>query len=301
MFKGRVDSSDAFIEDPISILKYLKRHQNWSELTLTGYTWGIDDVPESLIQISGDGSYNSTDLAEYSTLKIARQIDDYDKSWTDSIAQEICERFYLVAYYDDVGYECIKPLLTKTSPAESISFSDVIGEVGDMIEPKMQDIYCMPIFNYAYDYALQKFTKQIKVESVWEDTYSTAYTPGLDATDGLAIWTTCKALWNKTRQIEPMPTHLTENYWVADYDTAVWCLEKQLQLMDIKRCSLAVGYIKGRGWTVGTHFMLQLSHETNGNSVECVVEDIVISKNTNRVKIGFMILDEIESSFFFEE
>jgi hypothetical protein len=165
----------------------------------------------------------------------------------------------------------------------------------------MSDIYCAPIINYAYDYATEKFTRQLRVENVWESTFNAAYCPGIEAADAEDIWNECHALWAKVRQIEPMPSNLTDRSWVPDYDTALWCLHQQLKLMTLKRCSFSVGYTVGRKWDIGTHFKLQLPHETNNHAIECVVEEIVKKKDSNLVTVQVILLDVIESSFFFEE
>lgn len=299
-FRKQLISEQELIDNPIDLIKHVKQLQNWSELGVS-YQWGLEFVPEAKIKLSGEGSFNSDTLAEHRNLRIAHQFFEYDRAWSDDIVHNLCEQFFLVSYQDNNGYECIKSILTKENPATVITFADILGDVGDMIEPLMQNIHCLPIINYAYDYATEKYLNQIRIENVWEDTFLPEYAIGLNETDGLEIWTTCKRLWAKTRQIEPMPSNLSDREWVVDYDTAVWCLKNQLQIMEIKRCSLNVGWLTGRFWDVGKHFKLQLPHQTNNNEIECVVEQITKNKNNNRVNVQVMLLDSIESSFFFEE
>lgn len=286
------------IDNPVSAIKHIKQCQNWSELNLGAatYNWGKEVVPDALIKTTGEGSFNSSTLDEIRTLKIARQF--FDETYTADAVESILKEFCLTSYQDNNGYECLKSILTKENPSEVITFADIKGEVGDMIEPQLSDIYCTPVFNYAFDYATEKYTKQIRVEKVWETTYNTSYTPGLNATDGAQIWALCRALWLKTRQVEPMPLDMTNHVWVPDYTTAVWCLKRQIQMMSIRRNGFNVGYMTGRKWHNGKHFMLQLPHETNNNQVECVIEKILPKKYDNAVSVQIMILDEI--SFFFE-
>lgn len=289
---------NVLIDNPVSAIKHIKQCQNWSELNLGAatYDWGKEVVPDAIIKTTGEGSFNSTTLDEIRALKIARQF--FDETYTADTVESVLKEFCLTSYQDNNGYECLKSILTKENPSEVITFADIKGEVGDMIEPQLSDIYCTPVFNYAFDYATEKYTKQIRVEKVWETTYDASYTPGLNGTDGATIWALCRALWLKTRQVEPMPQDMSNHEWVPDYGTAVWCLKQQLKMMTIKRCNFNVGYTLGRKWNIGKHFMLQLPHETNNNQVECVVERIAKKKNDNTVSVQIMILDEI--SFFFE-
>jgi hypothetical protein len=289
---------NTLIDNPVEAIRNIKLLQNWSELDLMGasYNWGKDIVSDVLIKNSGEGSFNSSTLDEIKALKIARQF--FDETYTADAIESILKEFCLTSYQDNNGYECLKSILTKENPSEVITFADIKGEVGDMIEPQLSDIYCTPVFNYAFDYATEKYTKQIRVEKVWETTYDASYTPGLNGTDGATIWALCRALWLKTRQVEPMPQDMSNHEWVPDYDTAVWCLKQQIKMMSIKRCNFNVGYMLGRKWNIGKHFMLQLPHETNNNQVECVIERITKKKNDNTVSVQIMILDEI--SFFFE-
>lgn len=290
------------IDNPVEVIREVKKLQNWSELGVVA-NWGKEIVPpytgkKAKIKVSGEGSFYDLSLEEIRALKISRQITDYNNMWTDDIVQRVCEEFFLVSYQDDNGYECLKSLLTKENPSTLITFGDTVGRIGDVIEPQSQDIFCAPRFRYAYDYATGQFTKQIIVDNVWEDSFSTAYTSGMNEYDSIEIWNICHSLWNRVKRIEPMPSSISDRLWAPDYDTAIWCLRQQLKLMTLKRCSFSIDYDIGRKWDIAKHFNLQLSHETANSVVECVVESIDKDKEEGVVALSFIILDEIDTSFF---
>lgn len=298
MFKGRLmPSTGTLIENPIDALRYIKSCQNWSELGITG-DWGHDYVASAKIKMSGKAAFTSPYLDEIRGLKIARQILSQGEAWTNDIAQSLCEQFFLISYQDENGFECVKSLFTKENAVDVITYRD-IKKAGDIIEPQLSDVYCAPIINYAYDYATEKYTKQLKVYNAWESAWQASFTPGMTEADGAEIWATCHALWLKIRQIEPMPDDMTNKIWVPDYDTAMWCLRKHLQLMSLKRYTFDISYSKGRRWCVGDHKCLLLPHETNNIPIEIVIESITKNKDTNTVNLHVILLDTIDNKYLY--
>jgi len=289
-----------FIDNPIDAILNIKLLQNWSELGVI-YNWGKEVVDEALIKDSGDGAFNSSTLADHRTLKVSRQIHTMDKAYSDIMVKDLCETFFLISYQDADGYECIKSLLTKETPATTITLSDVLG-LGEMIPPDVSQIYCTPVINYAYDYALGEFTQQISINKTWETTYSSDYTSGLTSADSLTYWNACRSLWNDVKQIEQMPANLMNKYWIPDYATAVWYLSKLVQLMTIQRFSITVGYTTGYKWRVGTHFKIQVPHETNNNIIEVVIEKVRKNKkpinSRSEVVADVILLDEISTNIY---
>lgn len=285
---------NTLIDNPIDAIRHIKEHQNWSELG-GSYSWGHSRITGSKIRLSGEGSFNSQFLDEIKNLKIARQILNQSEAWTNDSTQSLCEQFFLCNYQDENGYERIKSILTKENPSTIITYRD-IKKVGEIIEPRLSDIYCTPIINYAYDYATEKYTKQLRVEKVWESNWQASFTPGMTEFDGEEIWGICHELWLKTRQVEPMPDDMINKIWVPDYNTAIWCLRRHLQLMQLKRCTFTVGYTTGRKWKMVQHHKLQLPHETDNKEVEYVIESINNDVDNNGVSVQIMFLDEISYS-----
>jgi hypothetical protein len=303
--QGRNVTSEA-MEDPITVLEHVVRLQNfgYDDSLYTYKPRAKDDYSDSAkIKLSGEGSFDSTLLNGIKNLKIARQFFNYDNCWTDSLIRSLCETFFLVSYQDNDGNECLKGLLIKENPSTAITFGDIVGDVGDMIEPEAAHTYCNPIINYAWDSASETFKKQIRIESVNESGFSPEFVTGIsNSTTAANLWNSCKALFDRTQQIEPIPGNLRDQYWIADDETtAIWYLQSLINLMSLKRCSFNLSYSAGRKFDVGMHFMLQLPHETNNNQIECVIEQVVKKKNENRVWLQVILLDEIQSSFFFDE
>lgn len=279
---------DECIEDPITALKYIKKLQNWSELGVD-YDFGKDPVPEALIKPSGDGSYLSSTLDEVKGLEIARQILNENEAYTDDLAESLCREFFLISYQDKDGYECVKYLLDGTTPTETISYSDIQGKIGELEEPTAKNVFCEPVVNYAYDYALGVYTKQLRINNITKDVYSADYSTGFSGSDGQGAWNTCRELYNIVKQIEPMPQRLTDTKWIQTYDTALWYLENLLIWMKSYRITLSVDYDKGRLWDVGTRITLTLPHQTSGEGVPTTVELFTKSKRRGIVTVSLVI------------
>lgn len=284
------------IDNPIELLRDLKKRQNWSEIGVT-YDWGKDVVPGALIKVTGDGSFNSAYLIPILNIKICGQIHDYGDGWISDMCQGICERFFLLSYQDENGYECIKYIFAKENPSTVIDIDD-IKAVGEFTEPSIQNTFCAPVINYGYDYATEKFTGRLSVEKPWADTYTADCATGFAGTDGQTVWNLCSALYEKTRQIEPMPSNLSDCYWVKDYAGALWVLQTMLYSMTIRRQTITVGFEIGYQWNVGTHIKIKIPHTTDDLTVECMIETIEIDKDNNSVKVQLMILDDIETELF---
>lgn len=276
------------IQSPVDILEHVKREQNWS-----------DNSGTALIKTSGDGSFDDSSLAEVKALTPARQIFDYDKATTEALTKSICESFWLCSRQDNNGYECVDYLLRDEDPSETITFADLIDGAAEITDPRPQNIYCEPVINYCYDYGAEKFTKQLRITNSDQVDYDASYASGFEGSDGQEIWENCHILNAKYRQVEKMPSHLSDLHWVYTYADAVWVLRKRIEWMQKKRASFKVGYTKGRLYYVGKHIMLQLPHETNSVAVECVIEAVTKNKAGNRVLVSVVILDEIPSDFYF--
>lgn len=279
------------LQNPVDIAWHILMEQYWTE-----------EGGAALIKRDGaDSSFNHDSLSEVMAQTACRQILDYDQAWTDSIIQSIAEEYFLVFFQNEKGEECVKDVLHKENPADTITFAHIKGNVGKMVEPKISDIFCQPVIKYAYDHATEEYTKEIRIDGVDNEVYSSNYTSGLNEGDSVNLWTKCRSLWRAVKSVEPMPASMSEKKWIVTYDTAVWALNRHIQLMSIKRCSFDVFYTTGRKWHVGKHIKLQLPHQTNNTEVEFVIEEITKSKEKNTVSVKIMLLDEIETSFFFGE
>jgi hypothetical protein len=249
-----------------------------------------------------EGSFDDSSLDEIKAFPIALQITDESNAYTDAIIRKICETFYLVQYQDKEGYECIKAIFNSVVPSETIAFNDCVPKsIGKMILPKAEDIYCEPVINYAYDYATKKYTKQMSVTGIADNSvWSSTLTPGItDAEDAEVIWNQCKALYLKYGRINKMPDNLSNNEMIIDEDTALWKMQKVVSYQGYYKIQLKVRYSKGRLWYPGYAVYLQLPNETNNTTVKSILTSIKKNKRNNSVDITLKIVEDFDSTFYF--
>jgi hypothetical protein len=292
-------NSGALIESPLDVMEHALRLGNWSELGITK-DWGHEYSPGALIKTSGDGSFDDATLADPKAVRVARQITDEGNAWNDSVVKSICNDFYLVSYQDETGKECVSYLQELTYPATVITLGEIIGDIGDMIEPSISDVFVEPKLRYAYDIGSQKYLGVIDITRVAETAWNSAFTPGLLDVDGEPLWNKCHALWLKYRQMEPCDSSLMDQRWIYRYEDAVWKLNCMVDWMDKKRTSFSVSYGIGKSWHVGTHIKIRLPHQTADIAVEVVIERVKKKKNKNSVDVQVIILTAIPTAFFFE-
>lgn len=285
---GRYDATDE-INNPIMALEYIKRNQNWSD---------NDGTP--LIKTSGNGSFDAPALDELKSLTIARQISDESEQWTDALAKSLCEAFYLVSRQDENGYECVHYLMDDTVALDEITIADIIpGSLGVIVEPKVENIFVEPYVNYGYDYATEKFTQHLRVGGVENNaSWSADLTPGFNGTDGEAIWNACRVNYLKYGRIEKLPESISDQYWIVDYDTALWKIGKIVDWQANKRFSFSVPYMVGRNFYCGKVINIAFPNETNNDSVRSVINRLTRNKNQNKISIAVTILEDISSEYY---
>jgi hypothetical protein len=286
---GRYDYTDP-VNNPIMALEYIKRNQNWS-----------DNSGTALIKISGDGSFDDTGLAEIKALTIARQIENEEQQWSDTLTKSLCEAFYLVSRQNSDGYECVHYLLNSETPATTISIGMIVpGSIGMVEPPRAENIIVEPYIKYAYDYASGEFTQSLRIEGVADNSvWSSSLTPGFTGNDGESLWNKCRVNYLKYGRNEKVPSSISDQYWIPNYATALWKITKMLEWQEKSRFSFSVFYSTGRFLYCGEQIYIQFVNETNNISLRAVINKIVKNKNRNKVDIGVTILDDIPSSFYY--
>ena len=287
---GRYAATD-LIDNPIMLLEYIKRQQNWA-----------DNAGTALIKTGADlGSFDHTSLDELKLLTIARQITDESSMWTDSLSKAICETFYLVSRQDASGYECVDYLLRTETPSDSIDIGDIIpGSIGRVEPPKAEDIYVEPQLQYAYDYAGAKFTKNLQVTGIEDNTaWSAALTPGFSGDDGEAIWYTCRSNYVKYGRFNKMSTSLSQQHWIVDYTTALWKITKMLEWFSFSKFSFSLFYDTAKTWHCGMMIKIKFPNETNNGSIKFIIDSISKSKSKNSVAIGGKIIEAVPQNIYF--
>jgi hypothetical protein len=254
------------------------------------------------IKTSGEGSFLDPNLSDLKLLNVSMQVFDEKKAFTDVVIQSLCEQCFMCHYTDENGSECVKDYLKKENVCETlITFNDIIpGSIGKIIEP--ENIITQPIINYAYDYATDKFTKHIRIENVDKSSWSEEFTPGLTAADGSeAIWTEFHNLYLKYGVISTPENSCSDREWIIDKEGAIFVLGKMLQLMKLKKQPLSITYEKGEDLVQMQQVKIKLPHQTNDNEIQCTILQIDKDFEGNKVDLELLLLDEIETSFFFEE
>lgn len=306
---GSRKTSANMITNPVDMLEHFKRLQCGMEFGDV-VEFGKAYSPSMPIKTGAavDGSYDNAILDTVKTFTPAYQILDVGPAWTDTQIRDLCRTFHVCTYTDRAGYECVTTLDT-TDPAETILFTDIKGAIGETKEPEIGDVFCQPIFNYRYNSGSEKFDKQMCVLNIQESTYNAAYTPGIDNTahtlhatlhDGEYVWAQCKAKYSKYRQIEPCPSSFSDQKMIVTYVDAIKIFSMKISWMGKNRQPLSVFYSKGKDYHPGKHVKIMLPHQTNRMTVECVIEKIKISKNRNQVDLQLVLLEDVQTAFFFE-
>lgn len=282
--------STDIIDDPVMLLEYIKRNQNW-----------LDNEDTALIKITGNGSFDDSELDELKALTIARQFHNYEDVWTDTLVKSICETFYLVSRHDSDGYECVEYLFNESTISDIITIDDIIpGTIGAVEEPNAENVFVEPFVNYGYDYGTSKFKSSLKITGVTENSeWSSSLTPGFTGNDGEAPWSKCRANYLKYRHVEKIQSNMTDQYWVVDYDTALWKITKMIDLMTKCSFSFSVHYEKGRNYYIGQHLSIQFPHETNDITIRSCIHKLSKHKQGNRVNVNVTLLEEVPVSFYY--
>jgi hypothetical protein len=343
MFSGRVfndtwgsrKTATDLIQDPAAIFEHICRLQNWQEVgDLKIY--GKEYCPNAKIKLSGAGSFDSSTLDALRALRPAFQIFDVGKSWTDEFKKAMCERYFSVTRQDEEGNECLEYLdpqnAATATPDTTITFKDLIGDIGDTVEPKAQDVFVEPFVNYAFNSGSSLFDKQLRIlntaDADWIGTGSVGspqyaagsgwhveYTPGFQGTDGEAVWVACNALWKRFRSFESPPADKTDCKEIVLYVDALYYIKDWIAWMGKRRVPVSVPYTlvpadgsgtpaagqPARDWYVGKKIYFNNPHRTNGWNIKCLIESIEKDKNkppAGEVKVGLILLEDIPTAFF---
>lgn len=298
MFKGRTvnqDGTGGLILSPIQALLHIKKQQRFIEDDT--FTGGYSD--NANIKTSGDGSFNDSSLSDLSTIEIYRQIQSVEDAYTDELTKSLCREFFLVSYQDNNGAECVKYLFDSSTPTDTIEFSHIIGSIGEIEEPRPENAYCEPIINYAYDYATEKYTKQLKLTNTMYSDVTSSYMYGFEnPSDGTSAWWAYRDIYLKVKNSEPIPASVSDLKWIRRYQDALWYLNKLALYMAFNRIQIIIPYEIGRTWYPGRRVALELPHQTMGQQLACAIESITKSKNKATCTLKLIITENITHDTF---
>ncbi len=302
---GARKTATDMIVNPIDMLEHVKRLGNWSEQGETK-DWGKEYATNPLIDTATtEGGFDYEDLDTIKDLRPSRQILDYNGAWTDELTKSLCKSFFICAFQDPVtGNEQVSYIAEKsiTTPTTTITLSDIIGNIGEVIYPKASGIYCEPVIRYAKNNANDEYDKVIQITNANAAAYDSSYVIGLSGASAELMWTRANLLWSVYRQIEKPPDSLTKSDWIINDNDAVWFLDTWFSWMGAistdgtpsgvefepkKRITFTVPYATGKDWFITQHHLLQLPHQTNDSAIEFVIENVSknIGKGTEAVTV----------------
>lgn len=289
------------MESAIDQFEHICRLQNWSE-TGDSVEFGKEYSPSALIKIgTAAGGFDSLELAPVRSRKPAFQITEYDKAQTNLIKKAFCRAFFMVNWIDENGREAIQyiaPDPGSITPTDAITLLDipVDQEIGEVDEPKPEDIYAEPLVRYNFNYGSQKFDNVLEILNTNKGTgnWQASYTPGIVGSGiAEALWEKSVELWNMSKQINNPPSEMTDQYLIRTYEDALFFLENWIRWQKLNRIWVPVYYDKGKNYHVGQFVSLNLPHQTNGQTINCLIEEYDKNKNANIVKVKLIMLTEL--------
>jgi hypothetical protein len=294
------------IENPVDIIEHLKRLQDWSERCPISFNWGkqypVNEVTDYALIKTGAGivgSFDNTALTSAKAFRPAFQIFDKNEAYTDTLVKKLCQTYNLCTRIDEAGYECIYPL-TATTPSETILFEHIAGDIGEVQEPQVQDVFCEPVVNYCYNPGADKLEKQLKISNIQAyangGLWSASSSGFASEANAKSVLDLCATLWGEFKQVEQCPTDFSDQRTITTYADALAYLLLKLDWMGKQRISIPLFYLTYQALSLtqqfffGQHININLPHQTNGVAVECVVERVTSNKNGNLCKLDLVIL-----------
>jgi hypothetical protein len=293
---GRVTQTDQ-ITAIVPTIEHLKRLQNWSETGETGISWGLEYATSAKIKTGvAEGSYDSATLPVETC---AFQVTDKAEGETGALVARLARAIDVCTYIASDGTECIETL-DLTDPVETITFADLNGDIGRVIEPETADVFCEPVVNYLYNRGSGSYDGHLVIKDIqkyaegglWTDSSS-----GFDnEAQAVAVLDIYAALWRKFRTTEPAPSDFTDVPFFTTAAQAAAYLTRKGSHMGRRRVSLSVFYSKGGAYHFAKHVKVNLPHQTRGLDVECFIEGITIDKNANKCDLRLVILSTGEGA-----
>lgn len=276
------------IQNPIDTLEHVCRLQNWSENSVVaGDGFGREYGDNALICTSGDGSFDDASLDSIKSYSTQNQILRYREAFTDVLKRQLCKNFFLANYTNSSGQECVDRITKNIdTPSDTITLADIINRDTITIdEPQPRDIYVEPFVRYNKNFATGEYQSEIRVYNVSANTYTAGYVTGnISAALAEELWTRCNSLWKKSRTIEKPPNDMTDLGWVNSNDAAADNIAADyifnwVDWMDKYTVKFQVHLNTVSDWELMHPFYLQLPHETNNLSVECITTGIEYNPN----------------------
>jgi hypothetical protein len=291
------------IANPVDMIEHVLRLGNWSENQVTppAAGWGkayADNPAINTATTEGGFDYSGLNFVKLNGDAAFQVLSESDATG-DKIIRQLCQEWFLGQFQNADGEESISYLPFTGDTTTSLTLADITpGSIGDIIEPRQEDVFIEPFIRYDWDPARNKFNKAIRVTNTSAETFDSSYVDGLGAVEGEEIWNKCKTLAQRFRIIYTPPSELTDLKTIkADFAAKIY-LETWIEWMQKKRLPFSVPYTTGRLYFVTKHLGLTLPHQTNSVKKEVLIESLERDKNNNRVNMTVVFLDEIDETAF---
>jgi hypothetical protein len=295
-------TSANLMQSPIDIYEHVSRLQNWSDNgeSIPALGWGKAYSTAAQIQTGAtDGSFDDTRLTTSGVTAItaARQIFDATEGMSDEIKRSLAKEFFFAGYINREGEEAIE-FLPKIqgetyTGLTTINLASCIA-VGDIIEPDVKDIWNEFTFEYQWQEWAEKYAKKITITHPEAAAYSADYISGVtNAGNAQDLWSAAHVIYNDYHVVNKMPDEYGQLKWITTEADAIWHIRQRLAWIGQNRIPLTVSYDVGRLWHIGTRFVLNIPHQTDGVNVTCIIEQITKSYTTGTVDIVAIALDPL--------
>lgn len=271
--------------------------------TLTGETSGATAV----VQDKGynTGGFDSPQTSDLANLRVSLQLTDDAEMWTSEQKKAVARHCFFTGYVNERGEESISFLPKRYdseggdlyAPLDTITLADVPVDhkIGEVQEPEHSRVFCEPYVRYKYDSGSEKYTEQLIVKNVSSATFAAGHTAGFENdVDAQRIWSRCRnELWSRFRFVGKPPSSMTDLPFFYRYEDALWYLDRWIDWMQLRVITVPVYYALARRWHVGRHVYLNLPHQTDGESLECVVDRIVKNHTKGVCQLRLAIIDSV--------
>jgi hypothetical protein len=284
---GSRKTSASLITSPVDIFEHVCRLQNLNDFQITqpSLGWGKSLPPGTLpIKISGDGSFDDSELGDLRGYDPAFQITDFESGYTDVLKRRMCQQFHMANWIDNDGYECLRRIKESApSPSDLVT----LGSVTDRTSIKIYDhdivsLYVEPFVDYEKNPATDEMTNNIKIFNASASVYSGSFVQGLTGDAAEEVWTLCHNRWLKCKTVNKPPTDMTELIFAGGADSASiseFHLTEWINHGNLKEIEFKGHYNDFGHWEECHRYIVQFPHQTNNEQHQCIGETIMINPN----------------------